>query len=84
MKSVGLDGIRRSTGVRNTIPAQGGKRAGDLLNRDFTAPDLHCTWVMNFTYCRTGAGFVYVSLIVDVFTQKIVAWHAPNARTSSW
>ena len=80
MKSLGLNGIRRSKGVRTTIPAKDGKRAGDLLNRDFTAPAPNRTWVMDFTYCRTWQGFVYVSFILDVFAQKIVAWHAATSK----
>ena len=43
MRSLGLQGIRRSKGIRTTIPAKDGKRAGYLLDRDFTAgtePDL--------------------------------------------
>jgi len=71
MRSLGLQGIRRSKGIRTTIPAKDGKRAGDLLNRDFTAPAPNLTWVMDFTYCRTWVGFVYVAFIVDVFAQKI-------------
>ncbi|RYG78655.1 hypothetical protein EU513_03385 [Yimella sp. RIT 621] len=35
MKSLGLNGVRRSKGVRTTIPAADGVRAGDLLNRDW-------------------------------------------------
>ena len=35
---------------------------------------------MDFTYCRTWVGFVYVAFIVDVFAQKIVAWHAATIR----
>jgi len=80
MKSLGLNGIRRSKGVRTTIPAKDGRRAGDLLNRDFTAPAPNRTWVMDFTYCRTWQGFVYVSFIVDVFAQKVVAWHAATSK----
>lgn len=80
MKSLGLQGIRRSKGIRTTIPAADGKRAGDLLNRDFTAPAPNRTWVMDFTYCRTWVGFGYVAFIVDVFAQKIVAWHAATVR----
>jgi len=49
MKSLGLQGIRRSKGIRTTIPAKDGTRAGDLLNRDFTAPAPNLTWVMDFT-----------------------------------
>lgn len=80
MRSLGLSGIRRDKGVRTTIPAKDGVRAGDLLNRDFTAPRPDHTWAMDFTYCRTWAGWVYVAFIVDVFSQRIVAWHAQTTK----
>jgi transposase InsO family protein len=60
MRALGLNGIRRAKGIRTTIPGKDGRRAGDLLNRDFTAAAPNRTWVMDFTYCRTWAGFVYV------------------------
>ncbi len=37
MRTLGLSGVRRDKGIRTTIPAKDGKRAGDLLDRDFTA-----------------------------------------------
>ena len=83
MRTLALSGIRRAKGVRTTIPAKDGRRAGDLLDRDFTAPAPNKVWVSDFTYCRTWAGFVYVAFIVDVFAQKIVAWHAATAKDTS-
>ena len=80
MRSVGLQGIRRSKGIRTTIPAKDGRRAGDLLDRDFTAPAPNRTWVMDFTYVRAWTGFVYVAFIVDVFAQRIAAWNAATAK----
>lgn len=80
MRALGLNGIRRSKGVRTTIPGKDGTRAGDLLNRDFTAAAPNRTWVMDFTYCRTWVGFVYVSFIVDVFAQRIIGWHAATSK----
>lgn len=80
MRALGLSGIRRARGVRTTIPAADGRRAGDLLNRDFTACAPNRTWVMDFTYVRTWAGFVYVAFIVDVFAQMIVAWNAATTK----
>lgn len=38
MRTLGLEGVRRVKKLRTTIPGPDGKRAGDLLNRDFTAP----------------------------------------------
>jgi len=80
MRSLGLVGIRRAKGVRTTIPAADGTRAGDLLDRDFTAPAPNLVWVTDFTYVRTWAGFCYVAFIVDVFAQKIVAWHVATTK----
>lgn len=80
MRLLGLAGVRRDKGIQTTIPGKDGKRAGDLLDRDFTAPAPNRTWVTDFTYVRTWAGWVYVAFIVDVFAQRIVAWHAATCK----
>ena len=35
---------------------------------------------MDFTYVRPWSGFTYVSFIVDVFAQKIIAWNAATSK----
>ena len=80
MRTLGLEGIRRAKKLRTTIPNPDAKRAGDLLNRDFTAPAPNLVWVTGFTYVRTWAGFVYVAFVVDVFAQRIVGWHASSTH----
>lgn len=80
MRLLGLSGVRRDVKIRTTVPAKDGKRAGDLLDRNFTAEAPNKVWVTDFTYCRTWAGWVYVAFIVDVFAQRIVAWHASTSK----
>ncbi|TCN29236.1 integrase-like protein [Kribbella orskensis] len=80
MRTLGLAGVRRDKGVRTTIPAKDGIRAGDLLDRDFTAQAPDRVWVTDFTYVKTWAGFVYVAFILDCFAQRIVAWHASTSK----
>ena len=80
MRFLGLQGIRRGKAARTTIPGKDGRRAGDLLDRDFTADAPNRTWVMDFTYVRTWAGFGYVAFILDVFAQKLVAWNASTSK----
>ena len=80
IKSLDLQGIRRSKGIRTTIRSKDGNRAGDLLDRNFTAIAPNRTWVMDFTYVRTWAGFVYVAFVLDVFAQKIVAWNVDSSK----
>ena len=48
-----MNGVRRGKGARTTVPAKDGRRAGNLLDRDFTAPAPNIRWVADFTYCRT-------------------------------
>jgi putative transposase len=76
MRELGMNGIRRGRAARTTIPGKDGRRAGDLLDRDFTAPAPNTRWVADFTYCRTWAGFVHVASVLDVVAQRIVGWNA--------
>lgn len=80
MRILGVEGVRRGRKVRTTIPAKDGRRAGDLLDRDFTAAAPNRVWVADFSYVRSWLGFVYVAFIVDVFAQRIIAWHAATSK----
>ena len=73
------EGVRRDKKVRTTVQADG-IRAQDLLDRCFAAPAPNLVRVTDFTYCRTWTGFVHVAFIVDVFAQRIVAWHASTSK----
>jgi transposase InsO family protein len=54
-----------------------------MLNRDFTAEAPNRVWVTDFTYVRTWSpAWVYVAFIVDVFSQRIVAWHASTSKVT--
>lgn len=83
MRMLGLVGVRRGKGTRATIPGKGGIRAGDLLNRDFTASAPNRVWIADVTYVRTWAGFAYVAFVVDTFAQKIVGWHAMPTKPAA-
>jgi putative transposase len=82
MRTLGRTGVRRGKAPRTTVPGRDGSRAGDLLNRNFTALEPDRIWVTDFTYVRTWAGFAYVAFIVDVFAQRIVAWHAATFKAT--
>src|SRR5699024_994746 len=79
MRTLGLQGVVRAKKIRTTIPGADGKRAGDLLNRDFSAAAPDLVWVTDFTYVRTWAGFVFVAFVLDVFAQRIVGWYASSS-----
>ncbi|MDM7856671.1 IS3 family transposase [Cellulomonas alba] len=76
MREHGLRGVVRGRAKRTTIPTKDGVRAGDLVNRAFTATAPNQLWVADFTYVRTWAGFSYVAFVIDVFSRMIVGWKA--------
>lgn len=82
MRANGLAGAVRGRVKRTTIAGKDGIRAGDLVNRSFTARAPNQLWVADFTYVRTWAGFSYVAFVIDVFSRTIVGWKADtNMRT---
>lgn len=80
MRELGMQGVRRGKTPRTTIRGTDGRRAGDLLDRDFTAPAPNRVWIADFTYVRTWAAMVYVAFVVDAYAQHIVGWHAMSTR----
>ena len=80
MHSEGMNRLIRGRAVRTTIPAKDGRRAGDLLDRDFSAPRPNHTWVTDFTYVAAWAGFVYVAFAIDLSSRMIVGWQVSTVK----
>jgi len=80
MSVAGMAGVSRRKPPSRNRNNQSEDRASDLLHRDFTAAAPNLVWVADFTYVMTNAGWVYVAFIVDVFSQRIVAWHAQTSK----
>ena len=50
------------------------KAAPDLLQREFTAMRPHQVWTSDITYLWTDEGWLYLAVILDVFSRAIVGW----------
>jgi len=48
--------------------------AENLLNRDFTAPAPNRKWVADITYIPTKQGWLYLAVVLDLFSRRIVGW----------
>ena len=62
----GMNGVRRGKGARTTVPAKDGRRARNLLDRDFTAPAPNPLG-RGLDLLQDVGRFVYVTFVVDVF-----------------
>jgi putative transposase len=82
MTAAGLEGVHRRRAIRTTVRDRDAAPAPDLVNRSFRAPGPDRLWVADITYVPTWAGFLYVAVVVDVFSRLVVGWSmAGHLRT---
>ena len=74
MKQEGLRGVCRRKSTCTTVRSPGRQPAPDLVERDFTADGPNRLWVADITYVPTWAGFLYLAVVLDVWSRKIVGW----------
>jgi putative transposase len=74
MREAGLQGASRRKFVTTTVRDRGAQPAPDLVNRNFTAPAPNRLWVADITYIPTWVGFLYLAVVLDAFSRKIVGW----------
>jgi len=56
--------------------------AANVLNRDFTTIEPDCAWVADMTYIATTEGWLYLAVIIDLFSRRVVGWSmAEHMRT---
>jgi len=74
MRECGLVGVTRRKWFHTTQRAAGARPAPDLVKRNFTATAPNQLWVADITYIPTTAGTVYLAVVLDVWSRKIVGW----------
>ena len=90
MCEAGLMGAsHRHGGPTTTRPNKDDRPAPDLVDRDFSATRPNQLWVADITYVPTMAGFLYLAVVLDAWSRKIVGgrWRttcAPNWCWTRW
>ena len=82
MRDARLQGVhrRRLRGVTRRDPQAA--PAPDLVERNFTPPAPDRLWVADITQQRTGDGWLYLAVVLDSFSRRIVGWSmADHLRT---
>jgi putative transposase len=72
---------------RRALPVDAGVRAmhaiaPNLLDRDFTATRPNQKWVADFTYQWTAEGWLYVAVVLDLFSRRVVGWSMQATMTA--
>lgn len=74
MQANGIVGVSRRKFVKTTIKDERERPALDLVDRNFYAAEPNQFWVGDITYVPTWVGFLYLAVVLDAFSRRIVGW----------
>ena len=78
MRQASLAGVSRRKGCWTTIRDRDAQPAPDLVQHQFVAEGPDRLWVADATYIPTWAGFLYLAVVLDAFSRRIVGWAMAN------
>jgi putative transposase len=82
MRAAGLQGASRRRWALTTMRDRKARPAPDLVERNFVAEGRDRLWVADITYIPTWAGFLYLAVVVDAWSRRVVGWSmASHLRT---
>ncbi len=76
----------RARPKRRGQPKDDGERsviADNILDRDFQADRPNQKWLADFTYIWTAEGWLYVSVVLDLFSRRVVGWSMKADRDAA-
>jgi len=74
MREAHLEGVSRRRPFSTTVRDGDRRPAPDLVERQFTAERPNQLWVADITYIPTWSGFLYLAVVLDVWSRRVVGW----------
>lgn len=82
MRAAGWRGVSRRRWVTTTQRGDATTTVPDLVQRNFVATRPNQLWVADITYVPTWAGFLFLAIVLDAFSRRVVGWAmATHLRT---
>ena len=83
MRSNAIRGVsRRRAFIVTTRRDERQRPAPDLVKREFVADGPNQLWVADMTYVPTWAGFIFLAVVLDVWSRRIVGWAIGEQMTA--
>ncbi|MGL4668410.1 MAG: IS3 family transposase [Saezia sp.] len=83
MRLARIQGVsRRRSFIVTTRRGCTKQRTPDLVDRKFVASNLNELWVADMTYLPTWEGFIYLAVVIDVYSRKVVGWSFSHSMTT--
>ena len=82
MAEMGLSGKQKKRFIKTTDSDHDQPIASNLLKRDFTAKGPDQKWLADITYIRLSQGWLYLAVVIDLYSRKVVGWSMSSRMTA--
>ncbi|MCD6058717.1 MAG: OrfB [Thermomicrobiales bacterium] len=82
MRQLGIQGAHLHKHWKTTRQDRHATAAPDLVDRQFHAAEPNTLWVADLTYVKTLQGILYLAVVLDVFSRKVVGWQMADRMTT--
>lgn len=83
MRSASLQGAHRRRRLRTTIRDLDAAPAPDLVARAFATDRPNRLWIADITYVRTWSGWLYLAVVLETFSRRVVGWSMADTLESA-
>src|ERR1700744_4932253 len=78
MQAAGIVGVSGRRGTLTPRREKKARPAPDLVDRNFKAERPNQLWVADITFVPTASGFLYLAVVLDAWSRKVVGWSMAN------
>ncbi len=82
MKKLNLKVFQRVAYKVTTKRKQSDEVADNLLNQNFNPVAVNEVWAGDITYLKTGEGWMYLAIVMDLYSRRIVGWYISKRMTT--
>lgn len=83
MKQLGLKVIQRQAHKSTTQRKHSHEVADNLVNQDFNPENPNQVWAGDITYLKTHEGWMYLAIVMDLYSRKIIGWAMSKRMTTA-
>lgn len=82
MADLGLQGVYPKRFKTTTLRDNADTYPEDLAERDWDKGDMNQLWVGDITYLRTWEGWLYLAIVMDAHTRRVIGWAIDETMTA--
>jgi putative transposase len=78
MRIAELKGVCRRRRIKTTRRDEQAQISDDLVQRQFKASESNALWIADITYLPTWQGFLFLAVVIDAWSRRVVGWSMAN------